>query len=175
MRARRAEPAALGARDLGDVAAQLRERAVDVARGAADRRCHLEYRLHQLGVNAVLVLARVGDGREHRVDVLHEVPGLGVEQHVLLLDAERVRVARSELVVEDAGFGAAEALGALAGDRGREDLLTHGPSITASASISTSQRGSGSAVTIPVSAGRAVPNASPWARPTSAACASSVT
>ena len=43
-----------------------------------------------------------GDRREHGVDVLHEVERLGVEQHVLLLDAERVRVALAERVVEDA-------------------------------------------------------------------------
>ena len=96
MRAGRAEAAALGARDLRDVPAQLRERLHDVAGGAADRRRHLEHRLHQLRVDAFLVLA-VLDGREHRVDVLHEVPGLGIEEHVLLLDAERVRVALAEL------------------------------------------------------------------------------
>ena len=141
-----AEPAALGARDLGDVAAQLRERVHDVAGGAADRRRHLEHRLHQLGVDAVLVLA-VRDGREHRVDVLHEVPRLGVEEHVLLLDAERVRVALAERVVEHARLRAAGAFGALAGDRRRKDLL-HAGSITASASISTSQRGSSSCVTM---------------------------
>ena len=95
MRAGAAEAASLGARDLGDVAAQLRERAHDVAGGPAHRRRHLEHRLHQLGVDAVLVLA-VRDGGEHRVDVLHEIPRLRVEQLVLLLDAERVRVALAE-------------------------------------------------------------------------------
>ena len=63
------------------------------------------------------------DRREHRVDVLHEIPGLGVEQHVLLLDAERVRIARAERVVEHARSRAADARRALAGDRRREDLL----------------------------------------------------
>ena len=150
-----AEPnaAALGAGDLGDVAAQLGQRVHDVAGGPADRRRHLEHRLHQLRVDAVSMLA-VLDRREHRVDVLHEVPRLGVEQHVLLLDAERVRVALAERVIEHARVAGAEPLGALPGDRRREDLL-HGVSITASASISTSQRGSSSAVTIPVVAGRA--------------------
>jgi hypothetical protein len=42
------------------------------------------------------------DRGEHRVDVLHEIPRLGVEQHVLLLDAERVRIARAERMVEHA-------------------------------------------------------------------------
>ena len=65
------------------------------AGGAADRRRHLEHRLHQLGVDPVLVVA-VRDRGEHRVDVLHEIPRLGIEQLVLLLDAERVRVALAE-------------------------------------------------------------------------------
>ena len=65
------------------------------------------------------------DRREHRVDVLHEIPRLGIEQHVLLLDAERVRVALAERVVEHARVTAAEPFGALPGDRRREDLL-HG-------------------------------------------------
>ena len=43
-----------------------------------------------------------GDSGEHRVDVLDEVERLAVEKHVLLLDAERVRVARAERVVEHA-------------------------------------------------------------------------
>ena len=173
MRARTAEPAALRARDLSHVRAELRERAHHVAGVAAHRRRHLEHRLHQLRVDAVLVVA-VRDGCEHRVDVLHEVPRLGIEQLVLLLDSERVGVAFAERVVEDARLRAAEPLGALAGDRRREDLL-HVGSITASASISTSQRGSSSVVTIPVVAGRAVANASPWARPTSSISEASVT
>ena len=74
-------------------------------------------------MNVVLVLTGMRDGREHRVDVLHEIPRLGVEQHVLLLDAERVRVALPERVVEHAGLRAAEAVAALAGDRRGKDLL----------------------------------------------------
>ena len=46
--------------------------------------------------------AMAGDGSEHGVDVLHEVEALAVEQHVLLLDAERVGIAPPEGVVEDA-------------------------------------------------------------------------
>src|SRR6185312_10501578 len=122
---------------------------------------------------AVLVLPFL-DGGEHGVDVLHEIPGLGIEQHVLLLDAERVRVALAELVVEDARVLGTRPDRALARDRRREDLLHEG-SITASASISTSQRGSRSCVTMPVVAGRARANASPCARPTSSMNAASVT
>jgi hypothetical protein len=65
-----------------------------------------------------------GDCAEHGVDVLHEIERLGVEQHVLLLDAERVGVALAEGVVEDADTRP-EAR-ALAGDRGRKDLRAHG-------------------------------------------------
>src|SRR4029077_5972700 len=103
-----------------------------------------------------------------------EVPRLGVEQHVLLLDAQRVGVAATVRVIEHARVGAGRALRPLAGDRRREDLL-HRWSITASASISTSQRGSSSCVTIPVVAGRAVVNAAACARPTSSIDAGSVT
>ena len=173
VRAGAADPAALRPRELSDVAAQLRERPHDVGRSPADRRRHLEHGLHQLGVDLILVVA-VGRGREHRVDVLDEIPGLGVEQLVLLLDAERVRVALAERVVEHARLRAAGSFGALARDRRREDLL-HAVSITASASISTRQRGSSSWVTIPVVAGRAVAKASPCARPTSSIRLASVT
>ncbi len=79
---------------------------------------------------------------------------LRVEQHVLLLDAEREWVARAELVVENAGRGRSLD----AGDGGRDDLL-HGS--TASASISTFQAGSRSWATTQVAAGRTSRNASP--------------
>ena len=58
------------------------------------------------------------DGREDRVDVLDEVERLRVEEHVLLLDAERVRVARAERVVEHAPARGE----ALTGDRRRVEL-----------------------------------------------------
>jgi hypothetical protein len=78
-----------------------------------------------------------GDRRQHRVDVLDEIERLAVEEHVLLLDPERVRVALAEAVVEHASpLGEARAL---AGDRRRVRLLH---AISASASISTRQRGS---------------------------------
>src|SRR5579862_637099 len=111
----------------------------------ADRRRDLEHRLHQLGVDARLERPLVGHAGEYRVDVLHEVPRLGIEQHVLLLDAERVRVARAEAVVEDAAHW-----------------------ISASASSSTSQCASRNPLTtMYVLAGLISPNTSPCARPTS--------
>jgi hypothetical protein len=42
------------------------------------------------------------DGRQDGVDVLHEVERLAVEEHVFLLDPERVRVAPAEGMVENA-------------------------------------------------------------------------
>ena len=100
MRPGRGEAAALAARDLGDVRAQRAGAARRPRpRVRHDRRRDLDHRLHQLGVHALGELA-LGHLREHRVDVLHEVPRLRVEQHELLLDAERVRVARAEAVVE---------------------------------------------------------------------------
>src|SRR5262249_34389736 len=95
---------------------------------------------------------------EHRVDVLDEVQRLGVEQHVLLLDAQRVRLALAEGVVEDAAAGGE----ALARDRGGVNLV-HVLSM-ASASISTNQRGSRSPVTTHVDAGRMPEKTSPCAR-----------
>src|SRR5437016_1429534 len=103
------------------------------------------------------------DRREHRVDVLDEVEGLGVEEHVLLLDPQRVRVARADLVVDHAPAGGEAA--PLAGDRGGIDLLHAGAGSIASASISTCQRGSSSpATTTNADAGRTSPKTSPWAR-----------
>ena len=60
--------------------------------------------MHQLGVDPRLELVP-GDSLQHRLDVLDEVIRLRIEKLVLLLDAERVGVARTELVVEDAGGG----------------------------------------------------------------------
>ena len=129
MRPGRAEAAALRARDLGDVRAQLAERVLDVAGGAADVGRDLDHRLHELRVDPALVLAAL-DGGEHRVDVLHEVPGLGVEQHVLLLDAEGVGLS-AEVVVEHARPRARGARCSLPGYRRGVDLLHRG-SITGS-------------------------------------------
>ena len=91
MRARRADAEALRPRDPRHVGAQLQQLALDVAGVAADRRRDLEHRLHQLGVDPRLELV-ARDRLEHRVDVLDEVERLAVEEHVLLLDAERERV-----------------------------------------------------------------------------------
>ena len=101
MRARRADPQALLAPDAGHVRAQLQQLALDVPRRPADGRRDLEHRLHQLRVDARLELVPA-DRLEHRVDVLDEVERLAVEEHVLLLDAERVRVGLPERVVEHA-------------------------------------------------------------------------
>ena len=103
---------ALLAPDLAHVRAQLQQLALDVAGGPADRRRDLEHRLHQLGVDPRLELV-ARDRLQHGVDVLDEVERLAVEEHVLLLDAERVRIGLAERVVEDA----AALDGALAGDR----------------------------------------------------------
>ena len=91
MRARRADAQSLLAPDPVTYAAQLQQLALDVAGVPADRRRDLEHRLHQLGVDPRLELV-AGDRLQHGVDVLDEVEGLAVQEHVLLLDAERVRV-----------------------------------------------------------------------------------
>src|SRR4029079_17591548 len=93
------------------------------------------------------------------VDVLKWFEGRAVEQLVLLLDAERVRIALPELVVEHARPRAGRAGAPLARDVGRDQLLAH--PITASASISTFQAGSSSAVTTQVAAGLVEPKTSP--------------
>ena len=78
---------------------------------------------------------------------------VAVEEHVLLLDPERVRVALPERVVEHARrAGETPPLPVI---DGRDQLLSLTAS-TASASISTFQRGSSSAVTTHVAAGRIV-------------------
>ena len=136
----RADAHALLGGDAGHVGAQLAQLVVDLGRRAADRRGDLEHGLHQLGVDARLELVALGRG-EHGLDVLDEVERLAVEQHVLLLDAERVGLAGAEVVVEHA----AALREARAGDRRREDLLHSGTN--ASSSISSSQRGSSSAAT----------------------------
>ena len=155
--------------DTRDVAAQRAQLRCDVRGRVADRRCDLEHGLHQLGVDPRLELV-ARHGGEHRVDVLDEVECLAVEQHVLLLDTERVRVAASEGVVEHAA--ALRESAALSGDRRRVDLLHAG--INASASISTSQLGSRRPETTTNDVtGRAPEKNSPCARPTpsqSSAC-----
>ena len=103
--------------DAGDVRAQRDELPLDVARGAAHRRRDLEDRLHELGIDPRLQLVPAHGG-EHRVDVLDELESLSVEELVLLLDSEGVRVARAELVVDDAACR----LRPVAGDRGTGTL-----------------------------------------------------
>src|SRR5262249_53916166 len=121
----------------------------------------LEHRLHQLGVHLRLELVAL-DRRQHRVDVLDEVERLAVEDHVLLLDPERVRVAPAEAMVEHA----ARVEAALARDGARERLSVRHGSV-ASASILTFHTGSSSCVTTAVEAGRISPKISPCARATS--------
>jgi hypothetical protein len=155
--------------DFADVAAQLQQLPPHVAGVSAHRCCDLEHRLHQLGVDPRLELV-TGDRLQDRVDVLDEVEGLAVEEHVLLLDAERVGVGLAERVVEDAAAGD----DALAGDRVGVDLL-HGVGRTASASISTRQRGSRRPeITSIALAGRISPKISPCARPTSRQSSTSI-
>ena len=78
--------------DGGHVLAELAQLALHVAGGAADGRGDLEHGLHELRPDLRLELV-AGHRCEHGVDVLHEVEALGVEEHVLLLHTERVRVA----------------------------------------------------------------------------------
>ena len=98
--------------------AQLAELVVDVGDVLADRRRDLEHGLHQLGPDDRLELAAL-DRRQDRVDVLHEVERRRVEQHVLLLDAERVRIALAEGVLVDAAVRGQ----ALARDARRDDAV----------------------------------------------------
>src|SRR5204863_7808743 len=114
-------------RDRADIAAQAAKRAVDVRGGVAHRRRDLQHRLHQLGVDRPLVVLRVDRG-EHGVDVLDEIEGLAVEEHVLLLDAERVGVACAEGVVQHAAAG--REVRALARDRGRNQRIAHAGTIS---------------------------------------------
>ena len=119
--------------------------------------------MHELGVDPRLELV-AADGGEHRVDVLDELESFSVEQLVLLLDTERVRVARAELVVDDAPAGS-DPLPVI---DGRERLLRLAHGRTASTSISTFHlgieepgedgrvRGSDVAEDLRVSAGEAV-------------------
>src|SRR6266702_1926710 len=122
MGAGRADPEALLPRDLGDIAADAEELLLHLLRRVADRRGHFEHRLHELGVDARLELVAC-DRCEHRVDVLDEVEGLAVKEHVLLLDPERVWVARAEGVVEHAAAG--REAGALPRDRRRDQRVCH--------------------------------------------------
>ena len=151
----RADAEARLPRDSRHVGAQLQELALDVAGVAAHRGGNLEHRLHQLGADPRLELVP-GDRLEHGVDVLDEIERLAVEEHVLLLDAERVGIGLAELVVEHAA--AVDVV--LARDRVGIDLLHAGR--TASASISTRQRGSSRPLTMTaVEAGRISEKTSP--------------
>ena len=165
--ARRADAKALAPRHVADVPAQLGQLAHHVPGRVAHGRRDLEHGLHQLCVEPLGELVAL-DRVEHHLDVLDEVERRRIEEHVLLLDAQRVRVARAEAVIEDArGMSLRKA-----GDRLGDDL-PHGS--TASASISTFHAGSSRCATTQVAAGRTSRNASPWARETSPQCTRSVT
>ena len=127
MRAGRADAQALPPRDVRDVAADAEQLLLHACRRVADRRGHLEHGLHQLGVDARLELV-ARDRGEHGVDVLDEVVRLAVEEHVLLFDPERVRVARAERVVEHAAAG--REVRALARDRRRDQRIAHAVTIS---------------------------------------------
>ena len=141
VRAGRAEAAALGAGDLGDVAAQLRERA------------HTSSAVRQTGVvtssTDCISSAWIRLGARRRATAARTESMCCTRSHVSgsssMYSSSTPSVNGSLLPNAWSSTLAApgRALGALAGDRRREDLL-HGGSITASASISTSQRGSSS-------------------------------
>ena len=108
--------------DRGDVLAELPELGVDLGGRPAHRRRDLEHRLHELGLHLRFELV-THDRRQEGVDVLDEVEALRVEEHVLLLDSEGVRISLPEGVVEDAAARGE----AVAGDARRVDLLHHLP------------------------------------------------
>ena len=95
MRPGRADAHPLLTGDAADVAADVPQLFRHFGRRVADGCRDLEHGLHQLCIDARLELV-TRDRGEHRVDVLHEIERLAVEEHVLLLDAERVRVALAE-------------------------------------------------------------------------------
>ena len=86
--------------------------------------------------------------------MLHEIPRLGVEQHVLLLDAERVRVALAERVVEHARLLGAEPVAPLPVIDGGKICFTTAVSPLPPRSRRASA-GRAARVTMPVVAGRA--------------------
>ena len=84
------EVPALG--DLGHLAAQPAQLGARLARVGARLGGDLEHRLVELGLDAahVVVAARRAAVIEDLLDRAHEVPGLALDDHQLLLDAERV-------------------------------------------------------------------------------------
>ena len=168
MRAGRSHAQALVPSDAGDVARKVVSALIHITRCPAHRGRDLEDRLHELRVYLRLELVPADRGHD-RVDVLHEIERGRVEELVLLLDAERVRVTAAGVIDHALRRRSLEPR-----DRGRDRLLRrHGR--TASASISTFHAGSSRAVTTIVLAGRISAKTSPWARPTASKCAGSVT
>src|SRR6266536_714251 len=136
MRAGGADTQSLVTGDSADVGADPAQLVRDLGRGVAHRRGDLEYRLHQLGVDDRLELVP-DNSSEHGVDVLHEVEALAVQQHVLLLDPQRVGIALAESMVEDAA-SFCEARTFPRDRRGIYLLPVHHSGRSASTSISTS-------------------------------------
>jgi hypothetical protein len=94
------ETVALG--DLDHRAAQRDELLAGGRDALARRRRDLEHGLHQLRLHLPVELGR--DRREQHLDLLGEVEALGVEDHQLLLDADRERGA-GEAVFEHVAEG----------------------------------------------------------------------
>ena len=100
MRAGRAEPQVLGGGEREAVRAQPAELALGVRDARADRRMQLDQRLeqllrHQLGERAAFLQ------RQDALDPLDEVQRLPIEEHELLLDADRQRRTGTEAMIED--------------------------------------------------------------------------
>jgi hypothetical protein len=86
----------LRVRGLLDDAPQVAQLGARLARVPARRGRDLEDRLHQLGLDVTLSVRR--HRFEHGLDAVHELEGLGIDDHELLLDAERVARARESVL-----------------------------------------------------------------------------
>ena len=91
-RADREAVVARGARRDPPQLAQLR---AGLARRLAGGRGDLEHRLHQLGLH---VARSLGDGLEHGLDAVDELERLGIDDHELLFDPQRVARAREPVL-----------------------------------------------------------------------------
>jgi hypothetical protein len=89
VRRRRADREALSLRRLADAATQVLELTGGLAHVATHLRRDLEHGLHQLGLHVALGLVR--HRLDHLLDRRDQLHRLGVDDHQLLLDAERVQ------------------------------------------------------------------------------------
>src|SRR5215208_8024540 len=87
----------------GDVRPEPRKLACRLRDVRTDRRLHLDLRLEELARHLACALAELRR-LEDRLDAVDEVEGQRVEEHVLLLDAERIRRGAAEPVLFDARF-----------------------------------------------------------------------